>query len=492
MPSEGGQPVRVLGVIRLALCAAATAVLAPSAAFGAPAPPAVVEPVSIGDPYALQRAGLALRPGPAPRLQASPLLKGLGGGRMIDPQGRLVLLGKYGWIYRGPDQRHLRVVGWRAAFHGEPQTLGTADGGFLFLYEGFTVAAEPDLTRRWSTAVSSEPVALGPGGLLYALGGTPAVLDLGTGRIIAWLEGLQRDNASAPVVAPDGTLRSIRSNSDRSLSLLAHGPDGRLLWAVPLGDGATEPTIGPDGTSYIGVFSGAQGGLTTTGEVVAVGPDGVVRWRSPTTRQASRPAIDARGVVWSGAGGSVFALDDRGQRIYERLIGAPSISPSLIALGDGVLVQDGSSSSVIRLAARPAAKLRPAPALRVVPAAFGLRERPFTCVAPPEGRPRTCLYSLTAGGEARVVAPTDGTIRLSVRRASDGAMLFRQGSFRVFAGENRIRINGTGTEPACDLPGCLLTPGRYLLQARIPIGGGRARVLTSAFRILASAGRPFG
>jgi hypothetical protein len=318
------------------------------------------------------------------------------------------------------------------------------------------------------------------------------VLDVATGRIVAWLEGLQRDNASAPVVAPDGTLRSIRSNPDRSLSLLAHGADGRLLWAVPLSDAATGPTVGPDGTSYLGVFSGARGGLTTTGEVVAVGPDGVVRWRSPAGGQASRPAIDARGLVWSGARGSVFALDARGQRIYERIIGAPSISPSLVALGDGVLVQDGSSSSVIRLAARPAAKLRPPPALRVVPAAFGLRERPLTCVAPPEGRPRTCLFSLTAGGEARVVAPTDGSVRLSVRRASDGAMLFRQGPYRVFAGENRIRINGTGTRRACDLPSCSLTPGRYLLQARIPIGGARARVLTSAFQILASAGRPLG
>jgi len=480
---------------RALLVTAAGAVVAPAAAVGSPKPPTVIGPVSLGDRFALERAGLVpVAGGPAPRLEASPRVRGYGGGRAIDPQGRLVLFGKYGWIYRGPDQRHLSVVGWHDVIHDEPQELITDDGGFLFLYEGLSVATDPDLGSRWSSPLFTAPVALAPGGVLYALGAAPAVVDVATGRPIAALAGLPAYAGSSPVVAADGTLRSLLSASGQ-LSLIAHGPDGRLLWNTPLDAiDATAPTIGPDGTTYLGVRSPGHGGTAVSGELVAIGPDGVLRWRQAIGRAPARPAIDAHGVVWTATSdGSVFAFDARGRRRFQRVIGRPGSAPALYALGDGVLVQDGANT--VRLAARPAPqRTHPSPALRVVPSTFGFKEPPFTCVAPAAGRPRTCLYALRAGGEARLTVPVDGTATLRIRRASGGPVLFRQGPYRVLAGENRIRIGDPdSTSGACNaFISCYATPGRYVLQTRIPVGGGRARVLTTTFRVRRSAGLPTG
>ena len=105
---------------------------------------------------------------------------------------------------------------------------------------------------------------------------------------------------STPAVAEDGTIY-VGSDDDH---LYAVDADGKLKWKLRLGacdpkgfgpessrcdvDGG--PTIGPDGTIYVG----GDG-------IHAVWPDGTLRWKLATAEHvASTPAIGADGTVYAG------------------------------------------------------------------------------------------------------------------------------------------------------------------------------------------------
>src|SRR5215204_1566571 len=67
-----------------------------------------------------------------------------------------------------------------------------------------------------------------------------------------------------PAVAPDGNV-AVASSSGRLYSLT---PLGALRWSVPAVGGDGGPSIGPDGTVYVG----------RDNRVTAVAPDGTIRW----------------------------------------------------------------------------------------------------------------------------------------------------------------------------------------------------------------------
>ncbi len=114
---------------------------------------------------------------------------------------------------------------------------------------------------------------------------------------------------SRPAVGPDGGV-VVASSSGDVYSLTA---DGALRWVVPSVGSYGGPSIGPDGTTYVG-----DGDRTT-----AIAPDGSIRWTyiEPTVGQGviAGPTVGPDGNIYviSDYGGlGAFALSPAGQLLW--------------------------------------------------------------------------------------------------------------------------------------------------------------------------------
>ena len=148
------------------------------------------------------------------------------------------------------------------------------------------VAGSPTIGRDGTIYVASHD------GGLYAIDRAGKVL---------WTFKTGDRSWSTPAVAEDGTIY-VGSDDDH---LYAVKSDGSLKWKLRLGDCDPKgfgpessrcdvdggPTIGPDGTVYVG----GDG-------IHAVWPDGTLRWKLATAEHvASTPALAADGTVYAGS-----------------------------------------------------------------------------------------------------------------------------------------------------------------------------------------------
>ncbi len=139
---------------------------------------------------------------------------------------------------------------------------------------------------------------------------------------------------SRPAVGPDGGV-VVASSSGDVYSLTA---DGALRWVVPSVGSYGGPSIGADGTTYVG-----DGDRTT-----AIAPDGSIRWTyiEPTAGQGviAGPTVGPDGNIYviSDYGGlGAFALSPAGQLLWSNP-GSPTFSEygqfgAEIVFGSGVL-----------------------------------------------------------------------------------------------------------------------------------------------------------
>ena len=109
-----------------------------------------------------------------------------------------------------------------------------------------------------------------------------------------------------PAVAPDGNVAVVGSSG----TLYSLTPAGALRWSVPSVGGEGGPSIGPDGTVYVG----------TGNHVTAVAPDGTIRWTyvEPTSGQGviAGPTVGPDGKIYvvSDVGGlGAYALTPQGE-----------------------------------------------------------------------------------------------------------------------------------------------------------------------------------
>ena len=110
-----------------------------------------------------------------------------------------------------------------------------------------------------------------------------------------------------PAVAPDGNV-AVASSSGRLYSLT---PLGALRWSVPAVGGDGGPSIGPDGTVYVG----------RDNRVTAVAPDGTIRWTFVDSGQSvmAGPTVGPDGniyVVFDIGGLGAVALSPAGQLLW--------------------------------------------------------------------------------------------------------------------------------------------------------------------------------
>ena len=107
-----------------------------------------------------------------------------------------------------------------------------------------------------------------------------------------------------PAVAPDGSVAVVGS-SGRLYSLTQ---DGALRWSVPGVGGEGGPSIGPDGTVYVGLGN----------RITAVAPDGTTRWTY--VEPSSGQGVIAGPTV--GPDGNIYVVSDFGG------LGAYALSPA--------------------------------------------------------------------------------------------------------------------------------------------------------------------
>ena len=151
-----------------------------------------------------------------------------------------------------------------------------AQSGVIFAFTG-------DGSVRWQTPPGSDSAGLTAcsDGTLYTglVDGTVAAVDPATGAI-RWQ--FQADSAIASYAAC-GADGSIYAPTTTTKKLYALHPDGTSSWTLDLSDQATSPpTVGNDGTVYVG---------TLDGHVIAVAPAGTVAWSVTTAAAVTAIAL---------------------------------------------------------------------------------------------------------------------------------------------------------------------------------------------------------
>lgn len=522
-------------LVRAAL-AAGCALSLPTIAAAAPQVPALAGPAR-SDAMALTRLGLEVRDDVAPHVVAVPATAGivaddapggLSGGPYVLrrlPRGDLFLMGKNAWTYRGPDALHLRSPRFRDDLGGRFGIIlggATSDGGFVGQSSQTSealVGLGPALLERWSSPFTpgepppiAAPYTVAPGDHVYAFGGTPSVVNGRTGAVIATIGALPADESvSEPVAAPDGGARVVTSVTEtaartltRRITLYRVDPDGTVAWSTVVAEGAgtlgvaaSAVSVAPDGTAYLGVAT-SNGISRWDGRLVAVGPDGAVAFDVPVGGMPSRPAIDAAGTVWSfTTTGRVVGVTPVGTVAFSRRLAGPGDGGSVAAHRGGVLARSGALT--VTMVPRPAGDAGTAPGVRLAPS-IRLQRRPFRCVAPPAGRPKTCLYRLDAALPLRIDAPSDGTaditiapVRAILVDAGGGRSVPlkpARGSVRVLAGVNLVQLDGFHSLLSVCTPGppCTVLPGDYRVTVTLRAAG-PARTFARVIRVLAGTGR---
>lgn len=193
-----------------------------------------------------------------------------------------------------------------------------SDGTVYFGGDNHVYAVHPDGTLRWQYLTGHKVMgsaSIAADGTVYIASwdGYLYAFHPGNGTL-RWRCRIGDGAKNNPSIGPDGT---IYVGCD---ALYAVNPDGTVHWAFDLGPlrhtGWPSPAICADGIIYVGAEIGNMGG----GEIIAINPNGTERWRHQVCRfwVDSSPTIGPDGTVYIGTtsggpdggsdGGSLYAF----------------------------------------------------------------------------------------------------------------------------------------------------------------------------------------
>jgi outer membrane protein assembly factor BamB len=136
------------------------------------------------------------------------------------------------------------------------------------------------------------------------------------------------DVYSSPTIGPDGTIY-VGSDDD---NLYAVNPDGSQKRTLTTGDYVhSSPAIGADGTIYVG---------SSDDKLYAINPNGSQKWTFTTgDRVNSSPAIGADGTIYVGSrDGSLYAINPNGSQKWSFATGARVYSSPAIGANGTIYV----------------------------------------------------------------------------------------------------------------------------------------------------------
>ena len=213
------------------------------------------------------------------------------------------------------------------------------DGTVYFgSHDGFLYALNQDGTEKWrfnagppsynaewnvTKSIMSSP-AVATDGTVYIHSSSNFLFAIGTDGQEKWRFRVkwQNDFWPCPTVGPDGTvyIGSARTQSDPDFKgeggLFAINPDGTKKWLFPDDSGVTSTAaIGDDGTIYFGGNVLNPKGQGNLGKIYALNPDGTKKWEFTTESwMESAPMVGPGGTIYTGSGreARVYAINPDG------------------------------------------------------------------------------------------------------------------------------------------------------------------------------------
>jgi outer membrane protein assembly factor BamB len=241
-------------------------------------------------------------------------------------------IGADGTIYVGSSDGKVYALNANGTLKWDSQTgwdiesspvIGPDGTVYIGSHDGMLYAFNPqDGSLKWNCRTAplymySSP-ALGADGTVYAAGNdgqvyaiNPDGSPIDSDGITIPIWNCQPDEEStSPLVGlaigPDGTIY-VGSYSGKIYAL---GSDGTLKWSFKTGDQVhSSPAIARDGTIYVGSHDCM---------IYALGHDGKLKWKYPTGSAVySSPAIGADGTIYVGSlDGSIYALRPDGSLVW--------------------------------------------------------------------------------------------------------------------------------------------------------------------------------
>ncbi len=242
---------------------------------------------------------------------------------------------------------------WRINVGGEMNTPAIAkDGSLCFCTAaGYFFCISTNGTTNWmrqvagylGTAPSGSPPAIAADGTIYFGTGTGQFYSFTGDGFTNWCvtpitsAGNAPSLRCAPAIASDGTVYVSFGTSTSSV-LVALSPAGTTNWSFPLASphfGVAQfssPTIGRDGTIYIGTYAGL---------LYSIHPDGTKNWVYNVQHPIySSPTIGPDESIYvSGDGGSMlYSLDRFGRLKWKTLYGGENEASAVIGTNGWVYI----------------------------------------------------------------------------------------------------------------------------------------------------------
>jgi len=335
----------------------------------------------------------------------------------------------------GPARPNLKWI-FRAGLFANSPAVG-ADGTLYFgSLDGNLYALSPDGTELWRAPfgqISGVP-ALSQEGMIYAGMASPVeemFYAFNRDGGIRWayhVEFYVVENS--PIVGPVGTIYLAASNPQTARgALVALDPDGSERWRYDTGSRVPfSPTLGPDGTVYVG---GRNGNL------YAVNPDGSLNWQATLGAVTSSAAVGDDGTISLGTGSEYQALNPADGSSMWSFAPVDGEADSTPTLGAGGRIYLAANSNAL-YALNPDGTL----AWTFVAEQEGEREVHFSSPIALDGA--RVLYAGTREGEFFAVNP-DGTVRWRFPLPEGGMVIVgpaigSDGTLYVGAGSNLYAV----------------------------------------------------
>jgi large repetitive protein len=201
--------------------------------------------------------------------------------------------------------------------------VGSTDPGG----KGRLYAINPNGTTNWTCKTGGEirsSPAIGTNGQIYFGSLDGVIWSLNPDGTTNWTVNTGMQVRSSPAIALDGTIY-IGYGSTNVNNLLALSPNGTTNWIFTMGGVPSysttsyqfsSPSVGPDGTIYVGSLDK---------RLYAINPDGSTNWVFFVGANIfSSPTIGADGTIYLGADSRLWAIGlhvagDYGFRLWARL-----------------------------------------------------------------------------------------------------------------------------------------------------------------------------
>jgi outer membrane protein assembly factor BamB len=238
----------------------------------------------------------------------------------------------------------ISAVGIWPMFHHDAQHTGLSQ---------FDTSANTG-ALKWKFATTeggSASAVIGIDGTIYlgagAQEGSDVVYALNPDGSIKWSFPTNGTIEASPALAGDGTLY-VSAGFD---GLYALNPDGTQKWQFNAACPVQVPTLGTDGTIYIGAQASDCNTASSTGSIIALNPDGSQKWVFDTNGAAGAgPAIGADGTIYAGSYGGIFyAINPDGSQQWQFVVGSNAGSSPASVGPDGTIYFGSDAGTVFAL-----------------------------------------------------------------------------------------------------------------------------------------------